>query len=54
MDILLSGKVALEDEDTIEYLKKRRLAQPIKHHTLSFKHKLSTDKTLDFILNNLK
>ncbi|WP_165395244.1 flavohemoglobin expression-modulating QEGLA motif protein [Flagellimonas allohymeniacidonis] len=54
LDILLSGKVALEDEDTIKYLHTLGLAQPITHKTLSFTQKLNTNKTLDFILNNLR
>ena len=54
LDILLSGKVALEDEDIIRYLKTLGLAQPITHKGLSFHQKLNTSTTLDFILNNLK
>lgn len=54
LDILLSGKVALEDEETIKYLRTLGLAHPITHKSLSFTQKLNTNKTLDFILNNLK
>ncbi|SNZ00037.1 conserved hypothetical protein [Flagellimonas pacifica] len=54
LDILLSGKVALDDEDVIRYLKTLGLAQPITHKGLSFEQKLNTNQTLDFILNNLK
>ena len=54
MDNLLMGKVAIEDEDIIKYFLKLGLAQPITHRTLSFAQKLNTNKTLDFILNNLK
>nr|WP_299339107.1 flavohemoglobin expression-modulating QEGLA motif protein [Allomuricauda sp.] len=54
LDILLSGKVALEDEDTIKYLHTLGLAKPITHKTLSFTQKLNTNRTLDFILNNLR
>ncbi|WP_420601871.1 flavohemoglobin expression-modulating QEGLA motif protein [Flagellimonas sp.] len=54
LDVLLSGKVALEDEEIIRYLKTLELAQPITHKGLSFDQKLNTNTTLDFILNNLK
>ncbi|MEX0312711.1 MAG: flavohemoglobin expression-modulating QEGLA motif protein [Allomuricauda sp.] len=54
LDVLLSGKVALEDEEIIRYLKTLGLAQPITHKGLSFNQKLNTNQTLDFILNNLK
>lgn len=54
LDILLTGKVALDDEETIRYLKTLGLVRPITHKTLSFAQKLNTNKTLDFILNNLK
>ncbi|TMU56630.1 flavohemoglobin expression-modulating QEGLA motif protein [Flagellimonas algicola] len=54
LDILLSGKVALEDEEMIRYLRTLGLAQPISHKSISFQQKLNTNPTLDFILNNLK
>ncbi|RDY61482.1 flavohemoglobin expression-modulating QEGLA motif protein [Flagellimonas nanhaiensis] len=54
LDVLLTGKVALENEDTIKYLKTLGLVQPITHQCYSFTQKLNTNKTLDFILNNLK
>nr|WP_298998917.1 flavohemoglobin expression-modulating QEGLA motif protein [uncultured Allomuricauda sp.] len=54
LDPLLMGKVAIEDEDIIKYFLNRGLAQPITHKPLSFTQKLNTNKTLDFILNNLK
>ena len=54
MDNLLTGKVALEHEETIKYLLGLGLAQPIVHKSYSFDQKLNTNKTLDFILNNLK
>ncbi|WP_431121246.1 flavohemoglobin expression-modulating QEGLA motif protein [Flagellimonas flava] len=54
LDILLSGKVALEDEEMIRYLRTLGLAQPISHKSISFQQKLNTNSTLDFILNNLK
>lgn len=54
MDVLLTGKVALEYEETINYLKGLGLTYPITHKSYSFDQKLNTNKTLDFILNNLK
>ncbi len=54
LDVLLTGKVALDDEEMVRYLKTIGLAQPITHKGLSFNQKLNTNPTLDFILNNLK
>ena len=54
LDMLLSGKVALADEEMIRYLRTKGLAAPIAHKSLSFQQKLNTNPTLDFILNNLK
>jgi len=54
MDNMLTGKVALDYEESIKYLKGFGLAQPITHKCYSFDQKLNTNKTLDFILNNLK
>lgn len=54
MDVLFTGKVSLDYEDQINHLKQLGLAQPITHKSLSFEQKLNTNKTLDFILNNLK
>jgi len=54
MDILLTGKVALNNVDQIKYLQDLGLAQPISFNNLAFTEKLSTNATLDFILNNLK
>jgi len=54
LDVLLTGKVALEDEDVIKYLGAMGLSHPITHKGFSFDQKLNTDQTLDFILNNLK
>nr|WP_299385351.1 flavohemoglobin expression-modulating QEGLA motif protein [Allomuricauda sp.] len=54
LDLLLMGKVALDDEDIIRYLKSLGLTKPIAHKSLSFQQKLNTNPTLDFILNNLK
>ena len=54
MDILMSGKVCMDMEEEIRYLKSLGLATPIAHQSLSFAQKLNTNTTLDFILNNLK
>ncbi|GMN08945.1 flavohemoglobin expression-modulating QEGLA motif protein [Croceitalea sp. MTPC9] len=54
LDVLLSGKVSLDSESQIKYLRDVGLAQPITHKSLSFTQKLNTNTTLDFILNNLK
>ncbi|MGB5822227.1 MAG: flavohemoglobin expression-modulating QEGLA motif protein [Saonia sp.] len=54
MDILLTGKVTLEYEDIIEKLGDLGLAQTITHTNFSYSQNLNTNKTLDFILNNLK
>lgn len=54
MDILMSGKVCMDMEEDIRYLKSLGLATPIAHQSLSFAQKLNTNTTLDFILNNLK
>ena len=54
LDILLSGKVSLDSENQIKYLREVGLAQPITYKSLSFSQKLNTNTTLDFILNNLK
>ena len=54
MDILMSGKVCMDMEDDIRYLKSLGLSTPIAHQSLSFAQKLNTNTTLDFILNNLK
>ena len=54
MDTLLTGKVALEYEETINYLKGLGLAHPLTHKSYSFDQRLNTNKALDFILNNLK
>lgn len=54
MEVLFTGKVALEDEETINYLKTLGLVLPIVHHSRSFDQNLNTDKSLEFILDNLK
>lgn len=54
MDSLLSGKVALEYEAVVCYLKELGLAQEITHTNNAFTDKQNQDPTLDFILDNLK
>ncbi len=54
LDVLLTGKVALDSEKPINYMKQLGLVNPITHKSLSFEQKLNTNTTLDFILNNLK
>lgn len=54
MDALLTGKVTLEYEDIIRKLHYLGLAQNITHRNHSYTQNLNTNKTLDFILNNLK
>ena len=54
MDVLLSGKVSLDYEGEMKYLRAKGLWEPIVHKTHSFAQKLNTNTTLDFILNNLK
>lgn len=54
LDILFTGKVSLDYEEQMNHLRQLGLVQPITHKSLSFEQKLNTNKTLDFILNNLK
>ena len=54
LDILLTGKVTLDMEENMKYLKSLGLATPIAHKSHSFEQKLNANPTLDFILNNLK
>lgn len=54
MDLLLTGKVSLAYEEQIKYLQNKGLAKGIAHRNKVFDHKLSDNKTLDFILRNLK
>lgn len=54
LDILLSGKVALDSEPSMNYMKQLGLVKPITYKSHSFQQKLNTNSTLDFILNNLK
>ncbi|MEM7380591.1 MAG: flavohemoglobin expression-modulating QEGLA motif protein [Bacteroidota bacterium] len=54
MDLLLTGKVTLEYEDSIKYLQGLGLADNITHRNNAYLKKSVENKTLDFILNNLK
>ncbi|MFT4831543.1 MAG: hypothetical protein ACI815_001192 [Psychroserpens sp.] len=54
MDTLLSGKVNMEYEQGIQHLFDQGLAQNITHKNMAFLENRNTNKTLDFILNNLK
>ncbi|MEN1783799.1 MAG: flavohemoglobin expression-modulating QEGLA motif protein [Bacteroidota bacterium] len=54
MDILLTGKVGLDQEPAMKHLQGLGLLRPLAHNSLSFKKQLNTNPTLDFILNNLK
>jgi len=54
MEVLLSGKVSLDHEKSINKLYKWGLAQKNSHTNLAYRQNLNTNKTLDFILNNLK
>ncbi len=54
MSLLLTGKVCLDYCDQIQYLLDKGYAVAPKHHTESFLENSNTDKTIDFILENLK
>lgn len=54
LDLLLTGKVCLEFCSEIEYLIEKGYAVKPKHFTTSFTQNKNTNKTVDFILNNLK
>lgn len=54
MTPLLTGKVALEQEDIILKWQRTGLAQPITHINGAFKENLNANRNLDFILDNLK
>lgn len=54
MDNLLTGKVSMDYEDSIKKLYKLGLAKKITYHNYAYSRCLNTDKTLDFILKNLK
>ena len=54
MDPLLTGKVVLEQEETIVEWQRSGLAHPITYINGTFKENRNTDGKLDFILDNLK
>jgi uncharacterized protein (TIGR02421 family) len=54
LDLLLTGKVSLEQLDNIKYLMRNGFAVPPKHITDSYKRNKNADKTVDFILKSLK
>jgi uncharacterized protein (TIGR02421 family) len=54
LNVLLTGKVSLEHIDNIEYLMKNGFAQTSKYQTDSFHKNSNENKTVDFILKNLK
>ncbi|NHF60036.1 DUF1704 domain-containing protein [Flavobacteriaceae bacterium TP-CH-4] len=54
MDNLLTGKVSIEYEEAIKALYQMGLAKKITHRNLAYQQNLNTNKTLDFILHNLK
>ncbi|MFD1162343.1 flavohemoglobin expression-modulating QEGLA motif protein [Hwangdonia seohaensis] len=54
LSLLLTGKVSLEYADDIESLIEKGLAVPAKHITDAYAENSNTNKTVDFILKNLK
>jgi uncharacterized protein (TIGR02421 family) len=54
LSLLLTGKVSLEHVDTIKYLIERGYAVNAKYYTDSYRNNNNKNKTIDFILNNLK
>jgi len=54
MDTLLTGKVTMESEATINRFKDLGLANNITHCNLAFQQNCNKNSTLDFILDNLK
>ena len=54
LSLLLTGKVCLDYCDEIKYLMKKNYAVEPKHYTQSFNKNSNTNKTIDFILENLK
>ncbi|WP_041557818.1 flavohemoglobin expression-modulating QEGLA motif protein [Cellulophaga algicola] len=54
MDNLLTGKVTMDYEADIVNLQELGLANPITHKNIAFMENKNENKTLDFILNNLK
>jgi len=54
MEPLLTGKVSIDYETSIYQLRKKGLVQKNSHSNLAYKENNNLNKTLDFILNNLK
>ena len=54
LKVLLSGKISLTYLDSIQSLYNKKLAVPIQHITDSYLENKNTNKTVDFILENLK
>lgn len=54
LSLLLTGKVSLEFVDDIKYMIDNKYAIKSKHITDSFSRNKNTNKTVDFILQNLK
>ncbi|MEM9143010.1 MAG: flavohemoglobin expression-modulating QEGLA motif protein [Bacteroidota bacterium] len=54
MDVLLTGKVSLDYEGVIQQLIQMGLARNITYSNWAYDHNQNTNKTLDFILKNLK
>ena len=54
LNLLLTGKVSLEYADEIQSLINKSLAVPAKHITDSYAENKNTNKTVAFILSNLK
>ena len=54
LSLLLTGKVSLEFVDDIQYMIDQNYAVSAKHITDSYEENGNTDKTVDFILENLK
>ena len=54
LSLLLTGKVSLEFVDEIEYMIANGYANPAKHISDAYSANANTNKTVDFILKNLK
>lgn len=54
MDALLTGKVTMESEATINRFKDLGLANDLTHNNVAFKRNCNKNSSLDFILDNLK
>jgi len=54
MDTLLRGKVSLAYENAILHFEELGLSEGITHQNKAFAKNLNKNKTLDFILDNIK